>query len=123
MTLCWSLDKLGPMTRGVEDAMLVLKAISGTDAGDTASVPSKLDFDANAPVTRPAGRLRPGVDEGGASDRRGPRRAGGDAEAGHDAGAGERCRTGRTTRCNLILFAEAAAAFEELTLSRARPTS
>ena len=28
MTLCWSLDKLGPMTRRVEDAMLVLQAIS-----------------------------------------------------------------------------------------------
>ena len=25
MTLCWSLDKLGPMTRSVEDAMLVLR--------------------------------------------------------------------------------------------------
>src|SRR5580658_3331942 len=34
MTLCWSLDKLGPMTRSVEDAMLVLQAISGPDAGD-----------------------------------------------------------------------------------------
>ena len=34
MTLCWSLDKLGPMTRGVEDAMLVLQAITGPDAGD-----------------------------------------------------------------------------------------
>ena len=40
MTLCWSLDKLGPMTRCVEDAMLVLKAISGPDAGDLASVPA-----------------------------------------------------------------------------------
>src|SRR6185437_16116932 len=29
MTLCWSLDKLGPMTRSVEDAMFVLHAISG----------------------------------------------------------------------------------------------
>src|SRR6266852_2852053 len=28
MTLCWSLDKLGPMTRTVEDALLVLHAIS-----------------------------------------------------------------------------------------------
>jgi Asp-tRNA(Asn)/Glu-tRNA(Gln) amidotransferase A subunit family amidase len=46
MTLCWSLDKLGPMTRCVEDAMLVLHSISGPDAGDVASVPSKLDFDA-----------------------------------------------------------------------------
>jgi Asp-tRNA(Asn)/Glu-tRNA(Gln) amidotransferase A subunit family amidase len=50
MTLCWSLDKLGPMTRSVEDAMLVLHAISGPDAGDASSVPSHLDFDATAPV-------------------------------------------------------------------------
>ncbi len=34
MTLCWSLDKLGPMTRSVEDGMLVLEAITGPDAGD-----------------------------------------------------------------------------------------
>jgi len=51
MTLCWSLDKLGPMTRSVEDAMLVLHAISGPDAGDVASVPSHLDFDAGASVS------------------------------------------------------------------------
>jgi Asp-tRNA(Asn)/Glu-tRNA(Gln) amidotransferase A subunit family amidase len=50
MTLCWSLDKLGPMARHVEDSMLVLHAISGPDAGDLASVPSKLDFDAAASV-------------------------------------------------------------------------
>jgi len=50
MTLCWSLDKLGPMTRSVEDAMLVLQAIAGPDAGDASSVPSHLDFDATAPV-------------------------------------------------------------------------
>jgi Asp-tRNA(Asn)/Glu-tRNA(Gln) amidotransferase A subunit family amidase len=50
MTLCWSLDKLGPMTRSVEDAMLVLQAITGPDPGDASSVPSRLDFDAAAPV-------------------------------------------------------------------------
>src|SRR5271165_2232292 len=50
MTLCWSLDKLGPMTRGVEDTMLVLNAITGPDAGDLGSVPSKLAFDAGASV-------------------------------------------------------------------------
>src|SRR5215218_5850665 len=50
MTLCWSLDKLGPMTRGVEDALLVLQALSGPDAGDVDSVPSRLDFDATAGV-------------------------------------------------------------------------
>jgi Asp-tRNA(Asn)/Glu-tRNA(Gln) amidotransferase A subunit family amidase len=50
MALCWSLDKLGPMTRSVEDALLVLHAISGPDALDPSSVPSRLDFDAQAPV-------------------------------------------------------------------------
>ena len=48
MTLCWSLDKLGPMTRTVEDAMLVLHAITGPDAGDVSSVPSYLELDATA---------------------------------------------------------------------------
>ncbi len=44
MTLCWSLDKLGPMTRSVEDALLVLQAISGPDAGDVVerAEPSRL---------------------------------------------------------------------------------
>src|SRR2546422_10718660 len=50
LPLCWSLDKLGPMTRTVEDALLVLQAISGPDAGDVSSVPSHLDFDASASV-------------------------------------------------------------------------
>jgi Asp-tRNA(Asn)/Glu-tRNA(Gln) amidotransferase A subunit family amidase len=50
MTLCWSLDKLGPMTRSVEDTMLVLQAITGPDAGDPSSIASRLDFDASAPV-------------------------------------------------------------------------
>ncbi|HET7150073.1 MAG TPA: amidase, partial [Candidatus Acidoferrum sp.] len=50
MTLCWSLDKLGPMTRSVEDAILVLQAITGPDPGDVSSVPSYLDFDATASI-------------------------------------------------------------------------
>jgi Asp-tRNA(Asn)/Glu-tRNA(Gln) amidotransferase A subunit family amidase len=50
MTLCWSLDKLGAMTRGVEDTLLVLEVITGPDAGDVSSVPSTLDFDASRNV-------------------------------------------------------------------------
>jgi Asp-tRNA(Asn)/Glu-tRNA(Gln) amidotransferase A subunit family amidase len=50
MTLCWSLDKLGPITRSVEDTLLVLRAISGPDDGDLSSVPSTLNFDARARV-------------------------------------------------------------------------
>jgi Asp-tRNA(Asn)/Glu-tRNA(Gln) amidotransferase A subunit family amidase len=34
MTLCWSLDKLGPITRSAEDAAIVLDAIKGVDGKD-----------------------------------------------------------------------------------------
>ncbi len=54
MTLCWSLDKLGPMARSVEDAMLVLNAISGPDSGDLASVPSTLSLPRRRRRRRPA---------------------------------------------------------------------
>ena len=68
MTLCWSLDKLGPMTRTVEDAMLVLHAITGPDAADLSSLPSKLDFDASHGVGA-AGGLLPRMDETSARNR------------------------------------------------------
>ena len=116
MTLCWSLDKLGPMTRSVEDAMLVLRAISGPDAGDVSSVPSRLDYDAAAPVTGlRVGYFPAWMKESPATDV--------------DRGALEAVRKlGMVPTevalpdwpygaLNLILFAEGAAAFEELTLS------
>jgi Asp-tRNA(Asn)/Glu-tRNA(Gln) amidotransferase A subunit family amidase len=52
MTLCWSMDKLGAMARSVEDTMLVLAAISGPDGHDLGCVPSHLDFDAAQPVQK-----------------------------------------------------------------------
>ncbi|MGI8510880.1 MAG: amidase [Gemmatimonadaceae bacterium] len=116
MTLCWSLDKLGPMTRSVEDTMLVLHAITGPDAGDVASVPSHLAFDAGAPVQGlRVGYVPAWMKEAPATD---VDRATLDAMS----------KLGMTPTpialpdwpydsLNLILFAEAAAAFEELTLS------
>jgi len=116
MTLCWSLDKLGPMTRSVEDTMLVLHAITGPDAGDVASVPSRLDFDAAGAVAGlRVGYLPAWMNEAPATDV--------------DRAALETVKTlgmvpTEVTLANwphsslmLILFAEAAAAFEELTLS------
>lgn len=38
MTLCWTLDRLGPMCRCAEDCGLVLEAIAGHDAADPASL-------------------------------------------------------------------------------------
>jgi Asp-tRNA(Asn)/Glu-tRNA(Gln) amidotransferase A subunit family amidase len=116
MTLCWSLDKLGPMTRSVEDAMLVLHAISGPDARDLASVPSKLDFDAGASVRG----LRVGYF---------PRWMNENPATAVDRAAFEKVKeVGMVPveatipnwpydSLDLILFAEGAAAFEELTLS------
>jgi Asp-tRNA(Asn)/Glu-tRNA(Gln) amidotransferase A subunit family amidase len=116
MTLCWSLDKLGPMTRSVEDAMLVLRAISGPDGGDVASVASKLDFDAGASVQG----LRVGYFPGWMSDKQ---------ATDVDRAALETVKkVGMIPvevaipdwpydSLNLILFAESAAAHEEITLN------
>jgi Asp-tRNA(Asn)/Glu-tRNA(Gln) amidotransferase A subunit family amidase len=116
MTLCWSLDKLGPMTRSVEDAMLVLHAISGSDPGDVSSVSSRLDFDSGANIKG----LRVGYFPGWMKDN---------PATDVDRAALETVRKlGMVPTevaipdwpydsMNLILFAEAAAAFEELTLS------
>jgi Asp-tRNA(Asn)/Glu-tRNA(Gln) amidotransferase A subunit family amidase len=116
MTLCWSLDKLGPMTRSVEDAMLVLHAIGGPDAGDVDSVASRLDFDAGASV---AG-LRVGYFPKWLNEN--------PATAVDRAALAMVKKVGMVPvevsipdwpydSLNLILFAEGAAAFEELTLS------
>jgi len=116
MTLCWSLDKLGPMTRSVEDAMLVLQAISGPDSWDVDSVPSKLDFDAGASV---AG-LRVGYFPAWMNER--------PATEVDRAALDAVKKVGMVPvevaipdwpygSLNLILFAEGAAAFEELGLN------
>jgi Asp-tRNA(Asn)/Glu-tRNA(Gln) amidotransferase A subunit family amidase len=117
MTLCWSLDKLGPMTRYVEDALLVLHAISGPDPGDLNCVPSKLDYDAHAPVKGlRVGYFPAWMKENPATEV--------------DRAAVETLKqVGMVPvevsipdwpydSLDVILFAEAAAAFEDLTLSR-----
>ncbi len=58
MALCWSLDKIGPICRTVEDCALVLDAINGFDAGDASSIAMPFSFDA----TRPIKGLRVGCD-------------------------------------------------------------
>ena len=50
MALCWSLDKLGPICRSVEDTALVLDAICGPHAGDPDGIDLPFRFDAGAPV-------------------------------------------------------------------------
>jgi Asp-tRNA(Asn)/Glu-tRNA(Gln) amidotransferase A subunit family amidase len=121
MTLCWSLDKLGPMTRTVEDAMLVLEAISGPDPGDPASVPSALEFDAGLSVKGlRVGYLPKWMDEAPSTDV--DRAALGALEPLGMKGVPVTLPDWPYGSLFLILFAEAAASFEELTLSGADDT-
>ncbi len=46
MPLCWSLDKVGPLCRTAEDCAMVLDVIHGRDAGDPASRSVGFTFDA-----------------------------------------------------------------------------
>jgi Asp-tRNA(Asn)/Glu-tRNA(Gln) amidotransferase A subunit family amidase len=50
MALCWSLDKIGPICRCVEDCALVLAAINGFDAADRSSIDAPFAFDAELPL-------------------------------------------------------------------------
>jgi Asp-tRNA(Asn)/Glu-tRNA(Gln) amidotransferase A subunit family amidase len=115
MTLCWSLDKLGPMTRGVEDALLVLQAISGPDPGDVNSVPSKLEFDAGANVKGlRVGYFPAWMKENPATDV--DRSALDTAKKVGMVPVEVNLPDWPYDSLQLILFAEGAAAFEELTV-------
>ncbi len=116
MTLCWSLDKLGPMTRSVEDAMLVLHSITGPDAGDVASVPSHLDFDAAASVAGlRVGYFPKWMQENPATEV--DRAAVDIVKKVGMLPVEVSIPDWPYDSMNLILFAEGAAAFEELTLA------
>ncbi|HET7883551.1 MAG TPA: amidase [Acetobacteraceae bacterium] len=117
MALCWSLDKIGPICRGVDDTALVLAAINGYDAQDLGSIAAPFGWDA----TRSTAGMRVGYV---AADFTDPL----------DAAALDAVRVLDATVVSLelpdlpygalrhLLFAEAAAAFEELTLDDADDT-
>jgi Asp-tRNA(Asn)/Glu-tRNA(Gln) amidotransferase A subunit family amidase len=50
MALCWSLDKLGPMARSVEDTALILEVLNGAHPGDPDSIDLPFNFDATSPA-------------------------------------------------------------------------
>jgi len=116
MALCWSLDKLGPLTRGAEDTAMVLRALDRFDPADPGSRDVPLDFDARAAIDGtvvgydPDWLKAPGGTEADRDALRALERAG--------------CTLKKIRLPDLpydsletILFAEAAAAFEDLTLS------
>jgi len=116
MTLAWSLDKLGPMARSVEDTLLVLQAIRGPDEGDLGSVAAPLAYEATASLSG----LRCGYfpawmheDPATEVDRQALAQI---QKLGIEA-VKVSLPDWPYDGLNILLFAEAAAAFEELTLT------
>lgn len=115
MALCWSLDKVGPICRGAEDCVLVLAAINGGDAADRFSIDAPFHFDAAGAIDGLRIGWLPRAFEDGADDV--------------DRAALEAVRSLNLPLVEAhledlpyasllnILYAEAAASFEELTLS------
>ncbi len=118
MPLCPSLDKIGPMCRSVADTALVLAAINGADLADPSSIEAPFGYDASEPVAGhrlgwfPADYAAEGVHD---LDR---------AALDHARALG--LELVDLTRPDLpydalmtVLYAEAAASFERLTLDDA----
>lgn len=114
MALCWSLDKIGPITRSVEDTGLVLEVLNGFDRQD----PGAIDMGFAADFSRDVQGMRVGYDptwfeQGSAADRA-------TLDAARAAGV-ELVEIALPDLPYDALFAvveaESAAAFEELTLT------
>ena len=115
MALCNSLDKIGPMCRSVEDTAVVLAALNGADINDRTTIAAPFVFDAGAGIKGlKVGYLPEAFGEGATG-------------IDHAALAAVRAMGVEVFEVGLpdlpygalmnILFAEAAASFEDLTLS------
>ena len=115
MALCNSLDKVGPICRSVEDTALVLAAINGADKADRSSIQAPFVYDATALITGlRVGYLAEAFGEGATA-------------VDHAALAAMRDLGVQVVQVTLpdlpygallnTLYAEAAASFEDLTLS------
>jgi Asp-tRNA(Asn)/Glu-tRNA(Gln) amidotransferase A subunit family amidase len=116
MALCWSLDKIGPICRYAEDTAIVLDVINGYDAADAGSLEHGFNYNGNLAL----GDLTIGFD---------PRWFAAENVRQPDKDAMQALRSTGVTMQEIelpelpwdvigpLLGAEAAAAFEELTLT------
>ncbi|MGR3342364.1 MAG: amidase, partial [Paracoccaceae bacterium] len=114
MALCWSLDKIGPICRGVEDTAMVLAALNGADVADRGTIAAPFSFDANNGIEGMRLGYLPEAFGDGATD------------VDHAALAAARDLGIEIVEVTLpdlpygslmgIVYAEAAASFEQLTL-------
>lgn len=115
MALCNTLDKVGPICRSVEDTAIVLAALNGADLNDRSTIAAPFAFDAGAPIAGlRVGYLPEAFGEGATA-------------VDHAALAAVRALGLEVVEVTLpdlpygalmnTLFAEAAASFEDLTLT------
>ncbi|HEU4565539.1 MAG TPA: amidase, partial [Gemmatimonadaceae bacterium] len=128
MALSWTMDKLGPICRSVEDCALVLDAIHGADGRDLTARDAPFTWDATlSPRTLRAGYVKSAFDLP-AQDPDDPKRFSHPTKPFDDAALEVLRRLGATLvpvelpdlpydAMRIILVAEAAAAFDELTRS------
>ena len=128
MALVWSMDKLGPMCRSVEDCALVLDAIHGPDGGDPTTVPAAFHWNARTPLSSiRVGYVKSAFDRP-EKDPANPSRTIHFTKQWDDAALETLRKAGVTPvpvdlpdmdydGILLVLMAEAAAAFDELTRS------
>ena len=57
MALSWTMDKIGPMCRSVEDCVLVLNAIYGSDGRDDTVVDAPFEWNPDRPLSSHAHRI------------------------------------------------------------------
>lgn len=115
MALCWSLDKVGPICRGVDDTALVLDALNAADKDDLCSIAAPFAYDATRDISGlKLGYLAEAFAEGA-------------TDVDHAALAAARELGIEVVEVRLpdlpygalmnVVYAEAAAAFEHLTLN------
>jgi Asp-tRNA(Asn)/Glu-tRNA(Gln) amidotransferase A subunit family amidase len=128
MALSWTMDKLGPICRSVEDCALVLDAIYGPDGRDNTVIDADYRWDANlSPKSLRIGYVKSAFDSP-ATDPADPKRTLHGSKPFDDAALAVFRRLGINLipvdlpdvpydPMRIILVAEAAAAFDELTRS------
>jgi Asp-tRNA(Asn)/Glu-tRNA(Gln) amidotransferase A subunit family amidase len=128
MSLSWTMDKLGPICRSAEDCALVLDAIHGPDGKDNSVIPADFHWDANlSPKKLRIGYVKSAFDTP-LTDPTDPKRTLHGSKKFDDAALEVFKRLGISLipvalpdvpydAMRLILSAEAAAAFDELTRS------
>ncbi|MDQ2944702.1 MAG: amidase, partial [Acidobacteriota bacterium] len=118
MGLSWTMDKVGPICRSVEDCAIVLNAIRGSDTRDLAAVDAPFAWQPKLGLTR----LRVGVLQGDFDRIKGDNKAVYDQAIADLRSTGMKLEPVELPKFNagplrLILNSEAAAAFDDLTRS------